>query len=138
MASANVDLVRSIFAAYERGDYHSNEWADPAIEYVITDGPSPGRWLGLAGMSEAWSLWLNAWEGLRSDVEEIRELDAEQVLVLMRLSGRGKTSGVELGQVNAGIAAVYEIRDGKVAKIVVYWDRDRAFADLGLAPETDS
>jgi ketosteroid isomerase-like protein len=130
--SENLDLVRSIFAAYERGDYHSNEWADPAIEYVIADGPSPGSWVGLVGMSEAWSWWLNAWEGLRSDVEEYRELDAERVLVLMRLSGRGKTSGVELGRVNAGIASVYEIRDGKVAKIVVYWDRGRALADLGL------
>jgi ketosteroid isomerase-like protein len=130
--SANLDLVRSIFAAHERGDYHSNEWADPAIEYVIADGPSPGRWVGLVGMSEAWSWWLNAWEDLRTDVEEYRELDAERVLVLMRLSGRGKTSGVELGRVNAGIAGVYEIRDGKVAKIVVYWDRDRALADLRL------
>jgi len=46
MASANVELVRSIFAAWERADFTSVEWADPAIEFVMADGPEPGNWLG--------------------------------------------------------------------------------------------
>jgi ketosteroid isomerase-like protein len=136
MASANVELVRSIHAAWERGDYSSAEWADPAIEYVIVGGPSPGRWVGLAGMAEAWRGWLNAWEGYRGEAEEYRDLDGERVLVLSRFHGRGKLSGVELGQMGAKGASVYHIRDGKVTRIVIYFDRDRTFADLGLPPET--
>ncbi|HEY8639931.1 MAG TPA: nuclear transport factor 2 family protein [Solirubrobacterales bacterium] len=138
MASANLDLVRSIYAAWERGDYSSGEWAHPEIEWVSADGPSPGSWTGPAGMAEGWRDWLSAWEEFRIKVEEYRELDDERVLVLPRVSGRGKSSGLELGQMWTKGAALFHIREGKVTRFVFYWDRERALADLGLAPEAGS
>ena len=53
-------------------------------------------------------------------------------------AGHGKTSGVELGQVRARAASIFHIRDGKVGRLALYWDRERALADLGLAPEGDA
>jgi hypothetical protein len=38
--SANLEVVRSLYAARERGDWSSTQWGDPEIEYVIADGPS--------------------------------------------------------------------------------------------------
>ena len=137
-ASANLDLVRSIYAAWERGDFSSAEWADPEIEFVIADGPSPGTWTGLSGLSEGHRAWLSAWEGFRSEAQEYRELDDERVLVLSRYSGRGKTSGLELGQMGAKGTGVAHVRDGKVTRLVWYTDRQRALTDLGLAPEGGS
>jgi len=50
-------------------------------------------------------------------------------------TGRGKTSGLELGQLWTRGAGLFHIRGGNVMKVVVYWDREQAFADLGLAEE---
>jgi ketosteroid isomerase-like protein len=130
--SENVELVRSISAAHERGDYGSAEWAHPDIEYVIVGGPTPGRWSGRAAMARAAGEHFSVWEGHRTVVEDIRPLDGERVLVLAHASGRGKASGVELDADQWQVAALYQVRDGKVIRHVVYLDRADAFADLGL------
>jgi ketosteroid isomerase-like protein len=136
--SANLDLVRSIYAAWERGDYSSADWAHPEIEYVVADGPSPGSWTGLAGMAEANRDVLSVWENVRQEAEDYRELDSGRVLVLHRFSARGKKSGLELRHMRREAAALFHIRGGKVTKIVDYFDRERALADLGLAREDSS
>src|SRR2546427_11519660 len=96
--SENLDLVRSIYAAWERGDWSSIEWAHPDIEYVIADGPDPGSSVGLTRMAEARRSRGELWEDFRAEAEEYRELDAERVLVLHQGFGRGRMSGMELGQ----------------------------------------
>jgi ketosteroid isomerase-like protein len=135
MASANVELVRSIYAAWESGDYSSAEWADPQIEFVVAAGPSPGSWTGRAGMAEGYRDWLSAWEDFRASAEDYRELDDDRVLVLNYFTGRGKTSGLEVGGTRSKGASLFHVRDGQVTRVVLYGDRDRALADLGLAPK---
>jgi ketosteroid isomerase-like protein len=138
MASANLDLVRSIFAAWARGDFSSTEWAHPEIEYATADGPSPGSVTGVAGMADSTREWMTVWKDWRVEAEEYRELDDERVLVLAHFIGLGKTSGLEIGEIQTQGANVFHVRGGKVTRFIVYWDRERALADLGLAPESGS
>jgi ketosteroid isomerase-like protein len=134
MASANVEFVRSIYAGWERGDFSSAEWADPEIEFASADGPDPGSWTGVAGMAKANRDFLSVWHDWRLEAEEFRELDDERVLVLTRRGGRGKMSGLEVSEPAANL---FHLRDGKATRLVFYWDRDLALADLGLGPEAD-
>lgn len=130
--SQNLNLVRSIYADWERGDFSSTEWADPDIEYVVADGPDAGNWTGLAGMASAVRGELNAWEYLHVEAGEFRELDGERVLVLDHRRSRGKRSGLDLGPVHTQAVHIFHIRGGKVTRLVAYRDRTLALADLGL------
>ena len=124
--SGNVALVRAVYDQWERGDFSSAEWADPDIELVMGDGPTPGTWKGRAAMSSAWREALSAFDGLSAEAEEIRELDSTRVLVLTtNRTGRGKASKVELGSMRTRGANVFEIRDGLVTRLTLYWDRAR-------------
>jgi ketosteroid isomerase-like protein len=138
LLSTNLDLVRSIYATWERGDYSVAEWAHPRIEYVIADGPAPGTSTGLTGMADRLRDFLSAWEGVRLVAEEYRELDGERILALHRLTGRGKTSGLQIGQLRGEGAYLFNIRDGAVTRLVAYIDRDRALADLALDTDGDT
>jgi hypothetical protein len=136
--SANLDLLRSVYAAWVRGDWSSAEWAHPAIEFAIGDGPDPGSRRGIAAMGEGWRDFLASWEEYRVEAEEYRELDDDRVLVLINIRGRGKASGLDVGQMQAKAANLFHFHEGKVTRLVLYWSRERAFADLGLAPEAGS
>jgi ketosteroid isomerase-like protein len=137
MSSANLDLVRSIYAGWERGDWSAPPtWADPEIEFVLADGPDPVSTTGVAEMVEAFTKgFLPAWDQMRTEVEEYRELDGERILAYVQNRGHGRGSGIDISQVmGTGEGAnLWVLRDLLVVKIAIYWDRARALADLGLA-----
>jgi ketosteroid isomerase-like protein len=130
--SSNLDLVKSILADWERGDWSSADWAHPEIEFTMFGGLNTGSWKGLDEMAAAWSTMLVAWEDLRAVPDEIRELDDDRVLVFLRNHGRGKGSGIEIGEISVKAANVFTIRGGKVTSLALYWDREDAISDLGL------
>jgi ketosteroid isomerase-like protein len=127
--SANLDLVRAIFADWERGDFRRTDWADPEIEMVRHDAIEGGVRRGLASTVEGWRGWLEAWDNYRARADEYRALDGERVVVFGHMEGRGRVSGAS---VETEIVNVFHLRDGKVTKLLLYTQRDRALADLGL------
>ncbi len=83
-------------------------------------------------MAKGWGDWLRAWADFRARANEYRALGQGRVLVLNSFGGRGKTSGVGVGELMAKGASVFYIAGGRVTRLELYWDRDRALADLGL------
>jgi ketosteroid isomerase-like protein len=96
---------------------------------VFADGPDPGTSIAIDVASERWREQLGPWEDFRIEATEYRELDDERILVLNRLRGRGTTTGVKVKTEGGN---VFHIHDGKVTRLILYWDSDRALADLGV------
>ena len=86
-ASANLNLVRSIYAPWERGDFSVVDWAHPDIEYSIVGGLESGRWWGVRAMTERSREQLREFDHFRIEVDGCREVDDERVLVLWRFRG---------------------------------------------------
>ena len=70
-----------------------------------------------------------AWERHRSEPQEIRAVDADRVLLISveRFKGR---DAIEL---EAPFAAVFTLRDGKIARWQAFWDRQKALEAAGLS-----
>jgi len=127
--SENVDLVRSIYADWERGDFTHDDWADPAIELVRPESLDGDAHQGLDASSGGWREWLRAWKDFRAEAHDYRTLDNDRVLVFGRMRGVGRLSGTSIDTETVNL---FHIRQGKVVRLVLYSNRERALADLGL------
>jgi hypothetical protein len=126
--SENLDLVRSIYADWERGDYRSVAWANPDIEFVFVGVPSPGRWVGVAGM-----------EGVKRVPESLGQTFRRGGRVPRAARRARPCAGTgRRTRKNEWSRSVCESSERvrcprpSVIKFVLYWNRDRALADLGL------
>jgi ketosteroid isomerase-like protein len=135
--SDNLNLVHSIFADWERGDFSNGDWAAPEIEFLIADGPEAGSVSGVAEMARVTQGVLSSWENARAVAREFRELDDERILVLALRTGRGRASGLEGDKLRTDGAWLFRVQDRLVTRLVVYWDADRALTDLGLSEQGD-
>ena len=132
MSQENLDLIRRGYEQVVRtGEL-------PASMSVPTSsGTRPRLRIGFnlkkcVGIDEA-NTWLAEWtEGFESWSLEIEEVfDAgDQVVTFVRQHARAKRGGPE---VNMPIAQVWTLRDGLVARMEMYFDREEALEAAGLS-----
>jgi ketosteroid isomerase-like protein len=83
---------------------------------------------GLEGFRAAWLEWLKPWQVYRSEVEEAIDC-GDRVLLLVRDFGRKEGSDAE---VQSNYAAIWTVRDGRIARAEFYTDRREARKAVGL------
>jgi ketosteroid isomerase-like protein len=132
MSEENVKAVRDAAAAFNRGDLDtwSEFWTDDidyrAIEGAIDDrGPMHGKAAVRAYVQD----WLDNFDNFRSEAVELLDAGEDTVIAVVRISGLAKLSGIET---DLTYAALYTIRDGKIARGRGYWTRDEALEAAGL------
>lgn len=126
-----MDVVRRIHQAVERGESpRALGVFDDGVEYVNPpDAVEPGVLRGVDAFERAFATIDETFGGVRIAVEQL--IDAgDRVLVLARLSGRGRTSGVGI-DIPQGY--VWTIRDGRVVRFQWFNDLELARAAAGLS-----
>jgi ketosteroid isomerase-like protein len=143
IGASNVELVRRLqpgpdvnLAAMFRDDDAFRNLAEamgsffhPEFEGVMAvGGATQASYVGLDGLRAIWIDWLAPWATYRVEIEEI--VDAgERVVVLVRDFGRRDESTLEVELITA---AMWTVRDGKIARAEFYPDRPSALAAAGL------
>jgi ketosteroid isomerase-like protein len=142
MSEANVEMVRSIYAAgpsdfvsaYSDPEFMQgmerafSPLLDPDVDF-LPPGPDfePSR--GIAGYWKTMREWLAMWESY--SVEAERFIDGgDTVVVETRERGRSRSAGVELEQ---RAMAVWRIRNGRITSMRNYYDRAEALEAAGLS-----
>jgi ketosteroid isomerase-like protein len=132
VSQENVELVRRIWDAQER---RKTEDAfalyDPAIVWDATrvTGPLAGVYHGHQGLRQFFREWQEPFEAHHAQAETFIDAGDNNVVVGVRLSGRGKSSGVE---VEMPRSYVYRLRNGLVVRVEVFETKAEALEAVGL------
>jgi uncharacterized protein len=125
----NADLIRPIYEEWGRGNWRLVfDVYDPHMEWGWSS-----EFPGLAGVFEdrrdpnpRLRSWLSPWEHWWVEAEDYLEI-GDHAIALVRYHGRGKGSRAEVHQRGAH---VFELREGKVVRLEIFADRERAIESV--------
>ena len=122
MSQENVELVRRVYEGWARGNFSDTDAFDPEIEFEMVDWPHQTRVSGIQQMSDTWRSTLGAFDDFRAVPLEYLDCGSN-VLVINQIEASGKESGAE---VSAETATIWTVEHGRVVRLALYWDTDRA------------
>ena len=130
MRSRNIELVRSAYELLNARDWDALEAVlDPRAELrPPAEYPDFETYRGIEALRRYEEQLNQVWESFESHPEALFDA-GDRVLVFTRTRGTGRGSGVNV-DVEAG--HVWTIRDGKLAGLAIYIDRDEAKAAARL------
>ncbi|MGH2966102.1 MAG: nuclear transport factor 2 family protein [Solirubrobacterales bacterium] len=132
MSQENVELVRRVFDSINRGDVDASleEAADDLeVDWSNSIGPTKGIYRGRREVLKLWRSFLDAWDSLQWDPEEIIDVDESRVIAVNHVRMRGHGSGVD---VDARGAQLWTISDGKARSLKLFQSKAEALEAAGL------
>jgi ketosteroid isomerase-like protein len=131
MSDENVDVVRGIYEQWGKGNFRAGvELYEPDAILVLAEGfPEVGSYAGLDGIAEYMRTFLDPWEQVTIEAEELLAAGESVVAaVLQRGTGRGSGASAEFRYFQ-----VWTFRGGRVIRIESVRDRSAAFEAAGLS-----
>jgi ketosteroid isomerase-like protein len=133
MSQENLEIVRSGFELLQQqGDLALFEdWTTPDLVIVQPpEVPDAKTYEGRAAVAEAWQDWPDQWEDFRLDLIELIDVGDDLVVSETRHRGRGRESGIEM---DFRVFYVHRLREGKLARMEMFFNREQALEAVGLA-----
>ena len=132
MSQEWVDLVRLGFEALQRGDMAMFDgMTTPDLVLVQPpEVPDAKTYEGRDAIAEAMEDWPKQWEDFRMDLIEILDAGDEVAVSVTRHRGRGRESGIEM---DFEVFYVQRGRDGKLARMEMFFKREQALEAAGLS-----
>ena len=132
MSQENVDVVRQLLEAWNRGDLEGTvDHLAPEVEFRtagIFPDLEPTYW-GHAGFRQFWNTFREGWESLPVQFERMEAIGDHRVLALLRFHARGR-DGVE---VKRQYAQLMTLEDGMVRQMVGFADHNEDLEAAGLS-----
>jgi len=130
MSRENVEVVRAMWDAFLRGDAEGTLAAfHPDVVWDGRNLPDGRVARGVGEVIDHVSRWAAMWEEWTVDLERVVDAGGDQVLLIMRERGRGR-SGMAMDEHHAEI---YTVRDGKIVCRIGYSDTAEALEAVGLS-----
>jgi hypothetical protein len=132
MSQENVEVVHRVndlFNAKEVEQALDLVGDEFEMDWTNSIGPLRGVYRGRRGVLELWKSFLDAWESVRWDPQEIIEVDEARLIVMNHVRMRGRGSGVE---VDATAAQLWTFSDGEPRRIKLYQSKAEALEAAGL------
>ena len=129
MSTAELETLKRGYAALNRGDLSvvlelldiDIQWHEP------TPSPEAGAHRGRDGFERFLRSWIESFDDFRVVPERVVER-GDELVVVVRQSGTGRSSGL---RVDARLAHVWTVADGKAVRWEAVADPEVALADAG-------
>jgi ketosteroid isomerase-like protein len=143
MSQENVETIRAVFEATQRPEILTRLGSgrvdlglyDPDIEWDLTRLAElvpfeSGVYRGHEGVLTYWRRWLEAWRDLQYEIQDVRGVGDDVVVLIRNQRQWGRHSGVltELPP----FAQVFTFREGKVVRMRAFPDHESALKAVGL------
>jgi ketosteroid isomerase-like protein len=137
MSQENVEVVRRAIGAMSF-DAAADDRRVASVERLASDVefeedprfPEAGTYRGRDEVLRYYTEFVSQFEQFLFTVEDLVDAGADDVLVCLRIEGRGKGSSAEF---NVSAGWVFTVRDGQVVRIRAYYERAAAFEAVGLS-----
>jgi uncharacterized protein len=130
MSEENVELVKQMVDAWNRGDYDTARHCfDPDVEVEVAQGDViDGMYVGHAGLARLMRFW-GAFSSFHSDIEKCIPA-GDAVVALLHHHGTGKSSGIDVETRNWH---VFTVRNGKIVRSRHFSTEAQALEAAGLS-----